>query len=161
MAAMAAREPALSTVRRVITRPADAGGEDFESVSVAEFSRRVAQDAFVLQWRAHGLHYGIPAGVADLVSRGQDVLANLSRSVLPLAQARFAQVTVLSLTASPAVLEARLHARQRESAKQIKTRLARADFALPPGIETMQIDNSGALQDTVTRALAAIYPVSV
>ncbi|OAN73519.1 phosphonate metabolism protein/1,5-bisphosphokinase (PRPP-forming) PhnN [Sulfitobacter sp. EhC04] len=159
MAGMVAQAPSLVAVRRVITRSADAGGEDFDAVSDAEFARRVAQEAFVLQWQAHGLRYGIPAGVVDEMARGQDVLANLSRSVLPMAQALFERFEVLSLTATPEVLEARLRARQRENAAQIETRLARADFALPAGISATRIDNSGALPDTVARALAALYPV--
>lgn len=158
MAGMVARARDLVAVRRVITRPAAAGGEDYEAVSAAEFARRVAEGAFVLHWQAHGLCYGIPAGVVDVMARGQDVLANLSRSVLPLAQARFDRFEVLSLTATPEVLEARLRARRRESAAEIETRLARADFALPEGISAARIDNSGALRATITRGLAALYP---
>ncbi|APE45505.1 hypothetical protein BOO69_14640 [Sulfitobacter alexandrii] len=159
MAGMVARVPALVAVRRVITRPPGAGGEVFEPEDDAGFERRRAQGDFVLHWQAHGLRYGIPAGTTALTAQGRDVLANLSRSVLAEAHRRFPRLTVLSLTADPEVLETRLHARRRETPAQIGSRLARADVALPPGIDVVSIDNSGLLEDTVTRALAALYPV--
>ena len=48
-------------VRRVITRPAEAGGEAHEAVTEAEFAAR----DFALQWQAHGLRYGIPADAVE------------------------------------------------------------------------------------------------
>ncbi|MEA2777827.1 MAG: thymidine phosphorylase, partial [Acetobacteraceae bacterium] len=54
-------DPRFRFVRRVITRPADAGGEDHEAVSDFEFGQR----SFALRWQAHGLHYGIPMDIAD------------------------------------------------------------------------------------------------
>ena len=61
-------------VRRVITRPAEAGGEDHEAVVGA---RNSPLRDFALQWQAHGLRYGIPADVADDVARGVVVVANV------------------------------------------------------------------------------------
>ena len=55
MAAAAAR-PGVALVRRVITRPAAAGGEDFDGVTPAEFARRRAACDFALDWQAHGPH---------------------------------------------------------------------------------------------------------
>ena len=72
-------------VRRVITRPADAGGEDHEAVSVREFDAR----AFALRWQAHGLHYGIPLDVTDDLARGIVVVANVSRGVIAAAAEQF------------------------------------------------------------------------
>ena len=45
--AMLAR-PDLRLVRRVITRPSDAGGEDFEGVTEAEFIQRQNRGEFAL-----------------------------------------------------------------------------------------------------------------
>ncbi len=56
---MAAR-PDRRLARRVITRPSDAGGEDFEGVTEAEFATRKAAGEFAVGWQAHGLHYGFP-----------------------------------------------------------------------------------------------------
>ena len=62
-------------VRRVITRPADAGGEAHEAVTEAEFAAR----DFALQWQAHGLSYGIPAAAINDVAVA---VANVSRTVI-------------------------------------------------------------------------------
>lgn len=66
-------------VRRVITRPAGADGEDHEAVSEAQFAGR----SFALQWRAHGLSYGIPTDIANDLAAGTVVVANVSRGSSP------------------------------------------------------------------------------
>jgi len=159
MRAMAAAAPRLHLVRRVITRPAEAGGEAFEGVDAQTFEARRAAGAFALSWDAHGLRYGIPAGVDAALARGQDLLANLSRAALPTAHRRFPGFRVIALHADHDVLAARLASRGREDATQIGRRLARADFALPEGIDALHLDNSGPLEATVRRALDALYPV--
>jgi ribose 1,5-bisphosphokinase len=122
-------------VRRVITRRAEAGGEDHEPVSDTEFARRT----FALSWEAHGLHYGIPADVADDIARGVVVVANVSRSVIAQAAARF-PVRVIEVTASAEVLKARLLARGRETAADVAHRLARR-IPLPEGIDVATVVN--------------------
>ncbi|MCR8826989.1 phosphonate metabolism protein/1,5-bisphosphokinase (PRPP-forming) PhnN [Pseudosulfitobacter koreensis] len=158
MQALVDAAPELSLVRRVITRDADAGGEDYDAVSVPMFLGMQSAGAFALSWQAHGLRYGIPAEVDAELAQGRDLLVNLSRDVLGAARARFGPMPVLLLTASPAVLRARLMARGREDGSEIDARLARAGFALPGGIDAIHIDNSGPLAETVKRALAALYP---
>ncbi len=74
--AVAAR-PDLRLVRRVITRPTEAGGEPFDGVTEAEFLSRLDAGAFALHWQAHGLHYGIPA---DQLAGPGDVVFNGSRA---------------------------------------------------------------------------------
>lgn len=161
MAALVARDPRFVLARRVITRPGDAGGEDFEGVDDADFDRRAQRGDFALHWEAHGLRYGIPAHVdADLFG-GQDVLANLSRAVMAQAKARFGRFEVIALDADRAVLAARLAGRARESADQIARRLDRAVPAMPEDVQVHQIENSGPLDRTVTAILARLYPVSV
>ena len=113
IAGLLARQPKLVAARRAITRPADSGGEAFDSISEPAFAAHVAQGDFVLHWGAHRLFYGIPASVADDLEAGRDVLANLSRSVQAPATALFPAMLILSLTASPATLAARLIRRGR------------------------------------------------
>lgn len=156
MEAVARAWPGLHLVRRVITRPEEAGGEAFDGVSDEVFRRRVVDGDFALHWQAHGLRYGIPRDVEDVLAEGRVAMVNLSRAVLGEAQDRFPGFAVLSLTATPEVLAQRLQGRGRESAVDIARRLARADNALPAGLDrVVTIDNSGALEDTVTAVLAA------
>jgi phosphonate metabolism protein PhnN/1,5-bisphosphokinase (PRPP-forming) len=134
-------------VRRVITRPADASGEDHEAVSEQEFAVR----EFVLQWRAHGLRYGIPA---DAVGDGCIAVANVSRTIIADAARRF-PVRVIEVTAPPEVLAARLAARGREAGSDVAARLARS-VVLPPEVPVERVVNDGALGDGVARFVAAL-----
>lgn len=140
---------AVRLSRRVITRDASLGGEAFEAVSADEFTRRAARGDFLLHWQAHGLHYGVPTALRDDLAAGHDVLVNLSRAVLPDLRAAFPDALIISLTAPVDVLARRLAARGRESATDIAARLSRADQSLPAGIGAIEIDNSGALSDTL------------
>jgi phosphonate metabolism protein PhnN/1,5-bisphosphokinase (PRPP-forming) len=154
-AALAAR-PDLRLVRRVITRSTEAGGEDFEGVTEAEFRRRVARRDFALTWAAHGLHYGIPR---DQVSGPADVVFNGSRAALPAAIQVFPALRVILVTAPDAILAARLAARGREPAADIAARLSRAAFTLPDGITATTVVNDGSRAEGVARLLAALQPV--
>ena len=153
MEALAAADPSLKLVRRVITRPGDAGGEAFDAVTEAGFLQRKARGDFVLSWQAHGLRYGIPATTMHDVVQGRDVVANLSRSVLPAAKAVFPRFQVIVLSASRDVLAARLAARDRETPEDITRRLERADFSLPPDLPAFEVDNSGPLGQTARAIL--------
>ena len=161
MEALAAHDPRFFLARRVITRPSGAGGEAFDGVSEAEFHARKAAGAFALSWPAHGLHYAIPSAVDVPLQRGQDVLANLSRTVLISAQARFDRFEVINLTTDLSILANRLAARGRETADQIAQRLERASVPLPAGINAHDIDNSGTLAQTIQSVMSRLYPVSV
>jgi ribose 1,5-bisphosphokinase len=159
MAGMVAADPSLRMVRRVITRAADAGGEDFTPASLEEFEDIVAQGGFWLHWAAHGLRYGIPVAVGDELHAGGWVLVNLSRGVLAEAQALTKGLVVLELTASADVLAERLSARGRETKAGVAARLKRADFALPAGLHQVhRIDNSGPFDQTVAAALTRLHP---
>ncbi len=160
MEALAEAEPHLVLARRVITRGSEAGGEAFDGVAEAEFAVQQAAGTFALAWQAHGLRYGIPVSVEAQLAEGRDVMANLSRGVLVKAQVRFERCIVLALSADREVLRARLMARGRETPAEIETRLERAGFALPSGVEAHVLDNSGALAETVAAARAILYPLS-
>lgn len=158
MEAVCARHPEIHRVKRVITRSPEAAGEDATSVSEAEFAEMLAAGAFALHWRAHGLAYGIPASVDQHLAEGRDVLANLSRAVLPLMAERFARSMTVVITASADVLAQRLQERGRESAEDMAERLERADFALPAGTSPVVIRNEGTLEMAVTAFEAALQP---
>src|SRR5690606_17796598 len=47
-------------VRRVVTRTADGGSEDHDSLSAEAFAAAERGGQFALSWEAHGLNYGLP-----------------------------------------------------------------------------------------------------
>jgi ribose 1,5-bisphosphokinase len=126
-------------------------------VSEAGFAARKAAGEFALDWQAHGLCYGIPR--AQVQGPG-DVIFNGSRAALPAARQVFADLQVVLVTAPDAVLAARLAARGRETEADIRTRLARASFALPEGILARTVVNDGSAEQGIQRLLAALQPVS-
>ncbi|MCR3815313.1 hypothetical protein K3Z86_16210 [Pseudomonas aeruginosa] len=80
----AAREPlalrGCRIVRRVITRSAEAVGEDAQAVTPAQFDTLERASAFAMSRRANGLCYGIPVQIDEWLAQGYDVLVNGSRS---------------------------------------------------------------------------------
>lgn len=152
--------PDLLIVRRVITRPEAMGGEDFEGVTEAEFAKRKAKGEFALDWRAHGLRYGLPA--LQLAERlaGRDVLFNGSRAALEAAADIFPDLTVIRVTAPSAVLMERLLARGRETREEITARVQRASYEVPERLAVIDVCNDGALEAGVARFLDALQPVS-
>ena len=145
-----AGDPDVRFVRRVITRAAQAGGEDHEAVSDADFSAR----DFALHWAAHGLRYGIPADIAPDLARGVMVVANVSRTVIADAARRF-PVRVIEITAPPELLAARLAARGREAKADAAVRLSRS-VALVAGVPVETVVNDGTPEDGAQRFLAAL-----
>ena len=137
----------ISFARRVITRPADPGGEDHEPVTEAEFAAR----DFALSWSAHGLLYGIPV---EALREAPVVVANVSRGVIGEAASRF-RVRVIEVTAPADILASRLAARGRESADDVARRLARA-VTVPDGLETETVWNDGTLAEGEERFVAAL-----
>lgn len=149
--------------RRAITRPAEAGGEDHETLTPEDFAVRQAAGAFALSWQAHGLSYGIPRAIEDDLASGRVVVANLSRGVLVEAAQRY-PLLVVTITAPLPVLAARLAARGREQAADITARLAR-EMTLPAGLAVETVMNDGtreqgvdALLDVFNRAAAGAPP---
>ncbi|OWP50677.1 phosphonate metabolism protein/1,5-bisphosphokinase (PRPP-forming) PhnN [Pseudomonas nitroreducens] len=146
-------------VRRVITRSAEARGEEAHSVSAEEFNALERSGAFAMSWRANGLHYGIPRDIDDWLAAGHDVLVNGSRKYLPEARRRYPQLIAVLLRVDSAVLRQRLIRRGRETPVEIEERLARnAHFAdgLPGPL--VELDNSVSLQVTVSHLLDLLAP---
>ena len=159
MQAIADACPDFQIVRRVITRPAHLGGEDYEAATEDAFERRGAAGEFCIDWRAHGLRYGIPDEVRLRVGKGEQLLVNLSRSVVLDAAAVFPQFAVLNVTANPQTLLSRLEARGRESKEDIAQRIQRASQSLPQGLSVYTISNDGPIEDAVDEALVLLHPV--
>ncbi len=151
-----ASHPRLTIARRVITRPAEAGGEDHQTATDEEFEALRASGAFACYWQAHGLSYGIPRTTLDALERGDLVIANGSRSALRYFKAAFPRLKVLNITARPDVLAERLAARGRESREEILARLSRSNLTVEGDFDVVMLDNSGSLEEGERRMITVI-----
>ncbi|MBO6919976.1 MAG: phosphonate metabolism protein/1,5-bisphosphokinase (PRPP-forming) PhnN [Rhizobiaceae bacterium] len=158
MLALKEQCPDVHLVKRVITRPEEAGGEDFTGVSVAEFEARKAAGDFVLHWSAHGLEYGIPKQIDDLVAMGKVVIFNGSRAALPSFEARYPEIKTILIMASHETLSKRLSNRGRETASEVENRLKRASYKMPKAKNMSVISNDGELQQAVDQLKTLIIP---
>lgn len=147
--------------RRVITRSAEAVGEDAIAVSPDVFDERERTGDFAMVWRANGLAYGIPREIDGWLAGGYQVIVNGSRGYLEEARRRYPDLLAVLLEVEPAVLRQRLLARAREDAAQIEARLARsAELAgsslMKADERIVRLDNSGNLGKPVQRLLQLI-----
>jgi len=142
--------------QRVITRPADAGGEAHRAVSVQAFAEMRAAGAFALAWYANGLDYAIPAEIDRLLAEGRHVVVNVSRTIADEARRRYRPLRVIAVTAPGEIVAARLAARGRESAAEIAERLARGALALPQGPDVAVVVNDASLETGIARMLQAL-----
>lgn len=160
----AARERLLASgckiARRVITRSAEAVGEDAVAVAPTAFEQLEAQGEFAMSWRANGLAYGIPKQIDQWLAQGHDVLVNGSRAYLDEARQRYPDLLAVLLTVELDVLRKRLLDRGRESPVEIEARLARnAQFEhdmLKQDARLQILDNSSHFAQTVERLLGII-----
>ncbi|MCR9214281.1 MAG: phosphonate metabolism protein/1,5-bisphosphokinase (PRPP-forming) PhnN [Proteobacteria bacterium] len=142
--------------RRMITRPADAGGEDHDAISPDEFENHVKNDKFLLHWQAHGLGYGLPVSYEQLRQAGHVVIANVSRQVVAPAQQNLAPLKTICVTAPAKVRAERMASRGREAPAEIEQRLLREE-ALEDCLQDVQlVKNTGSLQEGVRSFLQAL-----
>ena len=156
LAGASSADPNLHWAQRVITRPAVAGGEPFEGVSLSEFQTRLAAGDFALYWQAHGLHYGVTNHSLAPLTSGGKVLLNGSRGALAAIKAAFPNMHVIRISAPSEVLAERLAQRGRESREAIAARLARASYELPEGIPVTDVQNIGTPAQGVACLLQAL-----
>jgi ribose 1,5-bisphosphokinase len=129
--------------RRVVTREASEF-ENNEQVTPDAFWQAQARGDFAIDWEAHGLCYALPRSIDDELRAGRNVVANISRTVIPALRAAYDNVIVVSITAPPEVLAARLAARGRASDGPIGERLKRSVDAARPDVI---INNVGAADE--------------
>jgi ribose 1,5-bisphosphokinase len=139
--------------RRIVTRPPSAAEANVEA-DEATFARIAAAGGLALSWTAHGHRYGIPAVIDHALYGGRTVVCNVSREVVPAARQRYANVTVVEITAPPEVLKSRVAARSRpsdgEPAARVERRVAR------PVDPDDVIVNDGPIEPAAARLLAVV-----
>jgi phosphonate metabolism protein PhnN/1,5-bisphosphokinase (PRPP-forming) len=142
-------------VRRYITRPKEAGGEDHHPVDLAQFSELAASGKLALHWQAHGLLYGIPADTMDDLDAGKVLIVNGSRAALPVFREVYGdRLRIVLVTAPKEILASRLAARGRESAESILSRLERSGELGDERIADVVILNDGTIEEAGDRFTA-------
>lgn len=139
--------------RRIVTRPASAAEDNVEA-DEATFRAIAAAGGLALSWTAHGHHYGIPAVIDHAVYEGRTAICNVSREVVPAARQRYANVTVVEVTAPPDVLKSRVAARARPSDGDSTARVERR-IAQPVDADVV-IVNDGPVEPAAARLLAVV-----
>jgi ribose 1,5-bisphosphokinase len=130
---------------RSVVFPREASAfEDNEQVSFEMFRQARADGGFAVHWEAHGHGYGLPRAIDDDLRAGRTVVANVSRMVIGAARRAYANVTVVSITAPPEILQRRLAARARGSDGQVEDRLNRAVDDDPAAVPDLTIINIGS-----------------
>ncbi|MGR3894877.1 MULTISPECIES: phosphonate metabolism protein/1,5-bisphosphokinase (PRPP-forming) PhnN [Pseudomonas] len=162
----AARELLLASQvripKRVITRSAEAVGEDAVAVSVQQYEQMADRGEFALQWRANGLAYGVPAYIDAWLAEGWHVMVNGSRAHLPVAQAKYPDLLPILLCVNPQVLRGRLLQRGREGQHEIEQRMARNQQSMTQVDDRVRrVDNSTSLDDAVRRLLMVLQEAGV
>jgi ribose 1,5-bisphosphokinase len=135
-------DPRIVFPRRIVTRLASAA-EDHDTVTSVEFVAAIGQGAFAFWWEAHGLKYALPVGIDAELRSGNTVVCNVSRAVVASLRARYANLTVVLVTAPKEVLLARLAARGRESGGDVAGRVDRAAAAVDDLKPDTLIENIG------------------
>jgi phosphonate metabolism protein PhnN/1,5-bisphosphokinase (PRPP-forming) len=155
-----ARDSQFVFQRRDITRPADAGGEAHRAVTIDAFDSLKAASGYALDWRAHGLAYGIPIAINELMDAGKVVIVNGSRGVIAMARERYPNLAVIEVTAPPAVLAQRLAARGREDADSIQQRLERSGSGVDDHPSVFRISNDRDLATGISTLVSALHALA-
>ena len=128
----------------MITRLADGGAEQHEAVSTEAFAALQEAGALATAWQAHGLHYGVRHRALAPLAAGAWVVLNSSRAHLPTLLQQAPRLSMVEITAPPAVLAQRLAARGREDAAAVSARLRRET---PPVQADLTLVNDSSLHE--------------
>lgn len=142
--------------RRYITRGADAGGENHQTVSVDMFEALRGRGDFALYWAGNGLQYGIGVEIDDWLDAGISVVVNGSRDYLSVAAQRYPSLCPVLITVSDAVLSERLMIRGRESLPEIQDRMARSQMITRPDHKALVVINNDGDLAVAGQALLSV-----
>ena len=142
--------------KRVITRPADAGGEEHIAATEAAFEEMVSNGAFLHDWQAHGLRYGVPADVLDDLAVGVNVVLNTSRKEINAIRRKVPSTITIYINASPEIVAQRLRKRGRETEDEIRQRLARLVEKPAHGEGSLEIMNDSSVDNGIEKLVEVI-----
>jgi ribose 1,5-bisphosphokinase len=151
---LATPEDRIAVAHRYVTRPAERGGENYISLSSAEFAARRAARLFKHHWSARDCDYGIGTEVDAWRQAGFVVVISGSRAHFATLSGR--GLVPVVITAAPEILAQRLASRGREAPEDIRQRLARCGQYAVEHPNLITIDNSGSLDAAVHALLTAI-----
>ena len=146
--------PQVHFMRRLITRPADAGGEDHQALSQLEFAESRDSGKLLFDWQAHGLSYGISIDASRLCLQGHAVAFNGSRHALATQRRDWPELKIIWVTASHATRADRLAARGRETRDEIIERLSTDNPVIPA--DAVLVENDGSMQQGIQHMVKAI-----
>jgi ribose 1,5-bisphosphokinase len=133
--------------KRCVTRAADVAAEDHDSLDERAFDELAVKGAFALMWEAHGHKYGVRSDIHAELQRGCIVAVNVSRTVIAEVAGRYQNAVVIEITADPSVREARLAARGRETADDIRQRTRREVVTPTHSLQHHIVSNNGNISD--------------
>ena len=116
----------IEFVRRYITRPSTAGGENHLALTEEEFLQYKDNDHFVMNWFSHNTHYGIGTEINHWLSKNISVVMNGSREYLLTAANKYPNIIPVLISVDPLILSERLFSRGRENYDEIQKRIAQA-----------------------------------
>ena len=145
-------------IRRYITRPSNAGGENHIALTEEEFSKFRDDEQFAMYWFSHNTFYGISAEIDCLLSKNISVVMNGSREYLNEAAKKYPDIIPILISVDPLVLSERLFSRGRECDEEIQKRIAQA-VRLESSVEhsnLLLIDNNSSLESAGEHLLGII-----
>ena len=145
--------------RRYITRPPD-NSEDNYYLDPAAFKVLERCGFFLATWQAHNNSYGIAEYILNAAGGRETVICSVSRSAIADFEARCDQTVTIEVTASMAILKARLLARGRESETDINRRLARAKQPVKAR-KHLVFDNSLPLEESSARFTSLLLTAGI
>ena len=150
--------------RRCVTRAVDVAAEDHDSLDERTFDELAGQGAFALMWEAHGHKYGVRNDINTELERGWIVAVNVSRTIIAEVAGRYQNAVVIEITADPSIREARLAARGREAADDIRQRTRREVATPAHPLPHHLVRNDGEISDAGEEVLQAVgqpeFPVT-